>query len=119
MPARPRRRLLLPQARTAPADHLVVGDVGADIEAARRAEAHGILMPAPQSRPEGTASAEHVALDLLTGPQPRGAPTAEAAYDTSGWPSTGTAAALPGGSGQCRRQLAALTRATKGARVRP
>ncbi|WP_405516724.1 hypothetical protein [Streptomyces canus] len=53
-------------------------------EAACRAEAHGIRMPAPQSRPEETASAEHVALDLLTGPQPRGAPTAEAAYDTSG-----------------------------------
>ncbi|MEU9326202.1 hypothetical protein AB0D91_20685 [Streptomyces canus] len=56
MPARPRRRLLLPQARTAPADHLVVGDIGADNEAARRAEAHGIRMPAPQGRPEETGA---------------------------------------------------------------
>ncbi|WP_143668388.1 HAD-IIIA family hydrolase, partial [Streptomyces carpinensis] len=30
---------------TAPADIVVIGDIGADMEAARRAGAHGILVP--------------------------------------------------------------------------
>ncbi|MFI6436335.1 D-glycero-alpha-D-manno-heptose-1,7-bisphosphate 7-phosphatase [Streptomyces sp. NPDC050759] len=75
---------------TAPADCVVIGDIGADVEAARRAGAHGILVPTPQTRPEETASADHVEPDLLsavraalTGPPPRSAP---AAYDTSGRP---------------------------------
>jgi D-glycero-D-manno-heptose 1,7-bisphosphate phosphatase len=80
---------------TAPADCVVVGDIGADVEAARRAGAHGILVPTPETRPEETADADHVAKDLLTavravldGP-PRGRVLAderpiEAAYDTDG-----------------------------------
>lgn len=73
---------------TASADCVVIGDIGADIEAARRAGAHGILVPTPQTRPEETASAEHVAPDLvtavhavLTGPPPRSAQATEAAHD--------------------------------------
>ncbi|MFJ9656940.1 HAD-IIIA family hydrolase [Streptomyces griseoflavus] len=47
-----------------PADCVVIGDIGADVEAARRAGAHGILVPTPQTRPEETAAAPHVAPDL-------------------------------------------------------
>ncbi|WP_407698557.1 HAD-IIIA family hydrolase [Streptomyces calvus] len=49
-----------------PADCVVVGDIGADMEAARRAGAHGILVPTPQTRPEETDTAPRVAPDLLT-----------------------------------------------------
>ncbi|GAA3503878.1 hypothetical protein GCM10019016_109900 [Streptomyces prasinosporus] len=52
--------------RTDPADCVVVGDIGADVEAARRAGARGILVPTPQTRPEETAAAAHVAPDLVT-----------------------------------------------------
>ncbi|MFI7015870.1 D-glycero-alpha-D-manno-heptose-1,7-bisphosphate 7-phosphatase [Streptomyces sp. NPDC050164] len=51
---------------TSPADLVVIGDIGADVEAARRAGAHGILVPTEQTRPEETAAADHVAPDLLT-----------------------------------------------------
>ncbi|MFC8098980.1 D-glycero-alpha-D-manno-heptose-1,7-bisphosphate 7-phosphatase [Streptomyces sp. NPDC057363] len=51
---------------TAPADCVVIGDIGADIQAAERAGAHGILVPNAQTRPEETAAAAHVAPDLLT-----------------------------------------------------
>jgi HAD superfamily hydrolase (TIGR01662 family) len=51
---------------TRPADLVVIGDIGDDVEAARRAGAHGILVPTGQTRPEETASADHVAPDLLT-----------------------------------------------------
>jgi HAD superfamily hydrolase (TIGR01662 family) len=51
---------------TNPADLVVIGDIGADMEAARRAGAHGILVPNGQTRPEETAEADHVAPDLLT-----------------------------------------------------
>ncbi|MEU1850613.1 HAD-IIIA family hydrolase [Streptomyces sp. NPDC019990] len=51
---------------TAPADLVVIGDIGADVEAARRAGAHGILVPTEQTRPEEAAAADHVAPDLLT-----------------------------------------------------
>ncbi|MFD8519102.1 D-glycero-alpha-D-manno-heptose-1,7-bisphosphate 7-phosphatase [Streptomyces capillispiralis] len=47
-----------------PADCVVIGDIGADMEAARRAGAHGILVPTPQTRPEETAAAPHVAENL-------------------------------------------------------
>jgi D-glycero-D-manno-heptose 1,7-bisphosphate phosphatase len=87
---------------TAPPDCVVVGAVGADVEAARRAGAHGILVPTPETRPEETADADHVAKDLLTvvravlnGP-PKGHVLAderpiEAAYDTGGARSAGGA----------------------------
>ncbi|CAL9382113.1 D-glycero-beta-D-manno-heptose-1,7-bisphosphate 7-phosphatase [Streptomyces sp. enrichment culture] len=51
---------------TAPADCVVVGDIGADVEAARGAGAHGILVPNERTRPEETAAAQHIATDLLT-----------------------------------------------------
>ncbi|MGA5898718.1 D-glycero-alpha-D-manno-heptose-1,7-bisphosphate 7-phosphatase [Streptomyces venetus] len=51
---------------TRPADLVVIGDIGSDVEAARRAGAHGILVPTARTRPEETAHADHVAPDLLT-----------------------------------------------------
>ncbi|MFJ8715465.1 D-glycero-alpha-D-manno-heptose-1,7-bisphosphate 7-phosphatase [Streptomyces violaceus] len=51
---------------TRPADLVVIGDTGADAEAARRAGCHGILVPTGRTRPEETARADHVAPDLLT-----------------------------------------------------
>ncbi|MFF1271936.1 D-glycero-alpha-D-manno-heptose-1,7-bisphosphate 7-phosphatase [Streptomyces marokkonensis] len=50
--------------RADPADCVVVGDIGADMEAARRAGAHGILVPTPETRPEETTAAPHLAPDL-------------------------------------------------------
>lgn len=82
---------------TAPGDCVVVGRTGADVEAARRAGAHGILVPTDGTRPQETAGAEHVAPDaltavraLLTGP-PQGQVLVderpiEAAYDTGEGP---------------------------------
>ncbi|OWA11972.1 hypothetical protein B9W62_07980 [Streptomyces sp. CS113] len=49
-----------------PTDCVVVGDIGADMEAAERAGARGILVPNDRTRPEETAAAAHVAPDLLT-----------------------------------------------------
>ncbi|MEU0288017.1 HAD family hydrolase [Streptomyces sp. NPDC006147] len=49
-----------------PADCVVVGDIGSDVEAARRAGAHAVLVPTPVTRPEETAAAPYVAPDLLT-----------------------------------------------------
>ncbi|MFE6524690.1 D-glycero-alpha-D-manno-heptose-1,7-bisphosphate 7-phosphatase [Streptomyces sp. NPDC057794] len=54
------------RVRTHPADVVVIGDIGADVEAARRAGAHGILVPNAQTRPEEVADADHVAPDLTT-----------------------------------------------------
>lgn len=51
---------------TGPADCVVIGDIGADLEAAERAGAHGILVPNDRTRPQETAAAAHVAPDLLT-----------------------------------------------------
>ncbi|MBZ6139970.1 D-glycero-alpha-D-manno-heptose-1,7-bisphosphate 7-phosphatase [Streptomyces olivaceus] len=51
---------------TDPADCVVVGDIGADTEAAARAGAHGILVPNARTRPEETEAAAHTAPDLLT-----------------------------------------------------
>ncbi|WP_374201205.1 D-glycero-alpha-D-manno-heptose-1,7-bisphosphate 7-phosphatase [Streptomyces mayonensis] len=51
---------------TDPADCAVVGDIGADTEAAARAGAHGILVPNARTRPEETEAAAHTAPDLLT-----------------------------------------------------
>ncbi|MGW0500794.1 D-glycero-alpha-D-manno-heptose-1,7-bisphosphate 7-phosphatase [Streptomyces sp. NPDC003007] len=50
--------------RTPPERIAVLGDIGADVEAARRAGALGILVPTEQTRPEEIAAAEHVARDL-------------------------------------------------------
>jgi histidinol phosphatase-like enzyme len=43
---------------------VVVGDIGADMEAARAAGARGILVPTPVTREEEVAAAETVAPDL-------------------------------------------------------
>ncbi len=42
----------------------VVGDIGADVEAARAAGARGVLVPTARTRPEEVAGAEEVAPDL-------------------------------------------------------
>jgi D-glycero-D-manno-heptose 1,7-bisphosphate phosphatase len=41
-----------------------VGDIGADVEAARAAGARGVLVPTPLTRPEEIAAAPEVAPDL-------------------------------------------------------
>jgi histidinol-phosphate phosphatase family protein len=43
---------------------VLVGDIGADVEAARAAGARGILVPTPVTRPEEVAAASEVASDL-------------------------------------------------------
>jgi beta-phosphoglucomutase-like phosphatase (HAD superfamily) len=42
----------------------VIGDVGADVEAARAAGARAVLVPTPRTRPDEVARAEHVAPDI-------------------------------------------------------
>ncbi|WP_051813180.1 D-glycero-alpha-D-manno-heptose-1,7-bisphosphate 7-phosphatase [Streptomyces sp. NRRL S-340] len=86
-----------------PAAIVVIGDIGSDVEAARRAGARAILVPTPVTRPEETAAAGHVAPDLLTavrsllagspaGPFPPAAapagegPAAPAGADPGRWP---------------------------------
>jgi HAD superfamily hydrolase (TIGR01662 family) len=44
----------------------VVGDIGADVEAARAAGARGVLVPTPVTRREEVAAAQAVAPDLVT-----------------------------------------------------
>ncbi|MFF9485126.1 HAD-IIIA family hydrolase [Streptomyces sp. NPDC014676] len=66
---KPRPGMILRAAgrlRTDPADCVVIGDIGADVEAAHRAGAHALLVPTPQTRPEETSAAPHVAPDLMT-----------------------------------------------------
>jgi D-glycero-D-manno-heptose 1,7-bisphosphate phosphatase len=48
-----------------PADCAVVGDIAADLGAARAAGAVGVLVPTPATRAEEVAAAELVATDLL------------------------------------------------------
>jgi beta-phosphoglucomutase-like phosphatase (HAD superfamily) len=83
-------RLCTPPDRIA-----VIGDIGADVEAARRAGALGILVPNAQTRPEEVTAAQHVAADLSTAVRavlsgsPLGRVLADerpvkAAYDTTG-----------------------------------
>ncbi len=45
---------------------VVIGDIGADVEAARAAGARGVLVPTPATRPEEVEAAAEVAPDLLT-----------------------------------------------------
>ncbi|MEU0219155.1 HAD family hydrolase [Streptomyces sp. NPDC006265] len=52
--------------RTPPERIAVIGDIGADVQAARQAGALGVLVPTAQTRPEEIAAAEHVARDLFT-----------------------------------------------------
>jgi histidinol-phosphate phosphatase family protein len=48
----------------APSECAVIGDIGADVEAARAAGARGILVPTPRTLPEEIADATEVASDL-------------------------------------------------------
>ncbi|MFE5490395.1 D-glycero-alpha-D-manno-heptose-1,7-bisphosphate 7-phosphatase [Streptomyces virginiae] len=50
----------------APARTVVIGDIGADVEAASAAGARGVLVPTPATRPEEVAAAPETASDLLT-----------------------------------------------------
>ena len=45
---------------------VVIGDIGADVEAAERAGAHGILVPTPRTRRAEIAGCRHVVTDLPT-----------------------------------------------------
>ena len=45
---------------------VVIGDIGADVEAARAAGARAILVPTPVTRPEEIAAADETAPDLVT-----------------------------------------------------
>ena len=47
-----------------PAGCVVVGDIGADVDAARAAGARSVLVPTPRTRPEEIAAAPEVARDL-------------------------------------------------------
>ncbi|HEY6793429.1 MAG TPA: HAD-IIIA family hydrolase [Kineosporiaceae bacterium] len=61
---KPRPGLVLDAARdlgVAPAECVVVGDIGSDVEAARAAGARGVLVPTPVTRPEEVATAAVVA----------------------------------------------------------
>ena len=49
-----------------PARVAVIGDIGADVEAARAAGARGVLVPTTATRPEEVAAAREVAPDLPT-----------------------------------------------------
>ena len=49
-----------------PSRCVVIGDIGADVDAARAAGARGILVPTPMTRAEEVAGADEVAPDLLT-----------------------------------------------------
>jgi beta-phosphoglucomutase-like phosphatase (HAD superfamily) len=48
----------------APERCAVIGDIGADVEAAHAAGARGVLVPTPQTRPDEVAAAPEVAPDL-------------------------------------------------------
>jgi histidinol-phosphate phosphatase family protein len=64
---KPRPGLIRRAARAlgvSPQDCLVIGDVGADVEAAQAAGARAILVPTPITRPEEIAAAPAVARDL-------------------------------------------------------
>jgi beta-phosphoglucomutase-like phosphatase (HAD superfamily) len=47
-----------------PADCVLVGDIGADVEAAAAAGARGILVPSPATRAEEVAQAPEVIADF-------------------------------------------------------
>jgi HAD superfamily hydrolase (TIGR01662 family) len=64
---KPRPGLLLQAARqlgVAPERCAVIGDIGADVEAARAAGARGVLVPTPVTRREEVAAAPVVAPDI-------------------------------------------------------
>ena len=96
---KPRPGMILQAAERlrTPAERIaVIGDIGADVEAARRAGALGVLVPTPQTLPEEITAAEHGARDLSAavgavlsgrlplGPARTGDRPVEAAHGTTG-----------------------------------
>ncbi|MGV9251480.1 D-glycero-alpha-D-manno-heptose-1,7-bisphosphate 7-phosphatase [Streptomyces sp. NPDC003697] len=81
---------------TAPANVVVIGDIGADLEAARRAGAHGILVPTPATRSEEVTAAACVARDLLTAVRAVLAGPPRASVPTGAGPAGGAARAAGG-----------------------
>ncbi|MTE21775.1 HAD-IIIA family hydrolase [Streptomyces sp. TRM43335] len=81
---KPAPGLVLDAARrlgVAPAECVVIGDIGSDMGAARAAGARGVLVPTPVTLPEEVEEAPTVAPDLLTavcvaldGPRPADGP---------------------------------------------
>jgi histidinol-phosphate phosphatase family protein len=66
---KPRPGLVLAAAAAlgvSPARCVVIGDIGADVAAARAAGARGVLVPTPVTRPEEVRAADVVAPDLRT-----------------------------------------------------
>lgn len=66
---KPRAGLVLEAAEALsvdPARVAVIGDIGADVEAARAAGARGVLVPTSVTRPEEVAGAAEVAPDLAS-----------------------------------------------------
>lgn len=66
---KPRPGLILSACQSlgvSPASVVVIGDIGSDMEAARRAGARGILVPTPVTLPEEVESAPAVAPDLIS-----------------------------------------------------
>ncbi|MFJ8787628.1 D-glycero-alpha-D-manno-heptose-1,7-bisphosphate 7-phosphatase [Streptomyces sp. NPDC102462] len=66
---KPRPGLVTEAARrlgVAPADCVVIGDIAADLEAARAAGARGVLVPTAATLPKEIAAAPRSAPDLLT-----------------------------------------------------
>ena len=64
---KPRPGLVIRAARAlgvAPAECVVIGDIGADVDAARSAGARAVLVPTPRTRAEEVAAAPLVAPDL-------------------------------------------------------
>jgi histidinol phosphatase-like enzyme len=92
---KPQPGLVLEAARRLgvdPTQCVLIGDIGADIEAARAAGAHAVLVPTAATRPEEVAAAPTVApdltaaVDLLLGPAAGGpdGPAAELAAGAAG-----------------------------------
>lgn len=65
---KPRPGLVLAAARelgVAPERCVVIGDIGADVEAARAAGARGVLVPTARTLPQEVEAAEEIARDVL------------------------------------------------------
>ncbi|MEU0388293.1 D-glycero-alpha-D-manno-heptose-1,7-bisphosphate 7-phosphatase [Streptomyces chartreusis] len=113
------RRLAVPPART-----VVIGDIGADVEAARAAGARGVLVPTAATRPEETAAAGTTAAGLLAAVRlvldaaPAAAPAGQPRRDPGAAP--GEWRSSPAGPvGEPRRHRAAPAAAPRGHPVLP
>jgi histidinol-phosphate phosphatase family protein len=94
----------------------VVGDIGADMDAARAAGARGVLVPTGITRPEEVAAADEVApdlasaLDLLLDGRIPGAPE-PVRFGAAGAPEAAAAAGVPGTAGASGSALGSAGRA--------